>query len=81
MYAACLVLLKESPGIGIRVLMLSSLTMLAVLTRINQWWDWEIRVQHLVNEITIYIICIQLFLFSEVAADSFFRFDYEADKL
>ena len=43
LYAACLVLLHDSPGVGIGVLMLSSLAMLAVLIKANQWWDWEIR--------------------------------------
>ena len=46
--------------------MASSLLMLIVLWKDNQWWEPEIRRQHIVNEITLYIICLQLLYFVDV---------------
>ena len=47
--------------------MASSVLMLIVLWRDNQWWEPEIRQQHIVNEITLYIICLQLLYFVDVS--------------
>ena len=65
-YAACLVFWHEWVKIGIGLLMLSSLLMIFILWRDNQWWEQEIRTQHIVNEITLYVICIQLLVFVDI---------------
>ena len=57
---------QDHVNLGIGLLMASSLLMLALLWRDNQWWEREIRRQHIVNEVTLYIICLQLLYFADV---------------
>ena len=46
--------------------MASSLAMLLVLWRDNQWKDRIIRWQQIVNELTLYLLCLQLFMFTDI---------------
>lgn len=61
-YALCLVYCEENASFGIFFLMLSSLLMLALLWRDGYWFDDLIVLQHVMNEVTLYAMCIMLLL-------------------
>ena len=51
---------------GVVVVMISCLIMLAYALSEMQWKDPLINYQHIGDEITIYVICVILLLFSSV---------------
>ena len=57
-FAICLVFYNRVPLYSILVLMTSSLAMLMLLFHDNQWEESLIRWQHIVNELTLYVICL-----------------------
>ena len=63
--ALCLVMWDTMPAVGTLLLMLSCLAMLMVLSK-NQWWESEIRNQHIVNEVITYIVSMQLLMFCDI---------------
>ena len=55
---------------GVLVVMLSCLLMLAYALAEHQWEDTIINYQHIVDESTIYILCVLLLLFNNyISAD------------
>ena len=65
-FSFCLVFFHNYAAIGIWLLMMSAVFMIAILWRDNQWWEHSIKKQHMINEITLYIMCIMLLMFVDI---------------
>lgn len=63
-YALCIVLIATLPLLGVWIMLVGTLVMLAYAVT---EWQWKARIinhQHIFNEITTYIVCIHLLMFT-----------------
>ena len=63
-YALIIVFMFKAPLLGTWIMLWGTLAMLAYVSVEMQWKSKIINIQHIFNEVTMYIVCIHLLMFT-----------------